>query len=72
MYGLLDGDDAGRAAAERYGRQLGARWRPIELPEGHDLNDLGAQPDGHERFLALLAAARHTEETESKEADHER
>ena len=58
MYGLLDGDDAGRAAAKRFGERLGERWREIRLPEGQDLNDLGRMPGGRERFLALLDVAR--------------
>jgi DNA primase len=58
VYGLLDGDDAGRKAAERFGERLGERWKAVELPEGHDLNDLGRLPDGQARFAALLEAAR--------------
>ena len=59
VWGVLDGDDAGRAAAERFGRQLGHRWQPIQLPEGQDLNDLGRQQDGADRFASLVRAARH-------------
>ena len=59
VYGVLDGDEAGREAAERFGEHLGARWRPIWLPPGSDLNDLGRRPGGRAEFCRLLAAARH-------------
>ena len=58
VYGVLDGDEAGRAAAERFGEQLGERWWPLRLPEGCDLNDLGRRPGGREEFARLVAAAR--------------
>ncbi len=58
VYGVLDGDEAGRAAAERFGEQLGERWRPIRLPEGCDLNDLGRRPSGRAEFFGMLAAVR--------------
>ncbi len=58
VYGVLDGDEAGRAAAERFGKLLGARWRPIRLPEGCDLNDLGRRPGGRAEFFGMLAAVR--------------
>ncbi len=58
VYGVLDGDPAGRAAAERFGRQLGERWQPLRLPDGCDLNDLGRRPDGRAHFFHLLAEAR--------------
>ncbi len=58
VWGVLDGDDAGRAAAERFAQQLGRRWKPLQLPEGHDLNDLGRQPDGAKLFAALVKRAR--------------
>lgn len=57
VYGVLDGDEAGRAAAERFGEQLGDRWRPIRLPDGCDLNDLGQRPGGRAEFYGRLAAA---------------
>jgi DNA primase len=58
IFGVLDGDPAGRAGAERFGAVLGRRWRPIALPDGCDLNDLSRQPDGRRQFFALVAAAR--------------
>jgi len=58
VWGVLDGDDAGRAAAERFGRQLGHRWHPLRLPEGQDLNDLGQQEGGADIFASLVRAAR--------------
>jgi DNA primase len=58
VWGVLDGDDAGRAAAERFGRQLGHRWHPLRLPDGQDLNDLGRQEGGAERFASLVGEAR--------------
>ena len=51
--GVLDGDAAGRVAAERFGVQLGERWLPLTLPEGCDLNDLGRLPDGRATFFRL-------------------
>lgn len=57
VYGVLDGDEAGRRAAEEFGEQLDRRWVPVELPHGADLNDLGRDPAGRERFLALVGAA---------------
>ncbi|MDQ6671576.1 MAG: toprim domain-containing protein, partial [Chloroflexota bacterium] len=58
-FGVLDGDRAGREAAERFGMALGRRWQPVLLPEGSDLNDLGRQPGGRALFFRLVAAARH-------------
>lgn len=58
IYGVLDGDDAGQAAAERFRQQLGHRFHPLPLPAGCDLNDLGRHPHGRREFLRLLAAAR--------------
>jgi DNA primase len=57
VFGVLDADRAGREAAERYGAALGGRWRPLALPDGCDLNDLGRQPDGRRLFFGLVAAA---------------
>jgi DNA primase len=67
VYGVLDGDDAGRAAAERFGEQLGERWRALDLPEGCDLNDLGRRPDGRASFFRLRDAARHIHESVSED-----
>jgi DNA primase len=61
VYGVLDGDAAGRASAERFGRVLGRSWRMVTLPEGCDLNDLGRQPDGRARFRELLAQVQQVE-----------
>lgn len=58
VYGVLDPDDAGRAAAERFAAQLGGRLRPLALPDGCDLNDLGRRPDGRAVFFRLLGDAR--------------
>ena len=58
VYGVLDGDEAGRAASARFAAQLGPRFRPIRLPAGCDLNDLARRPDGRAGFFRLLAAAR--------------
>ncbi len=58
IYGLFDGDTAGRAAGDRAGQQLGQRFRPVSLPEGSDLNDLGRRPDGRALFFERLAAVR--------------
>src|SRR4029453_1443143 len=37
VFGVLDADRGGRAAAERFGAALGERWRSINLPDGLDL-----------------------------------
>ena len=58
IFGVLDADRAGHEAAERFGAALGARWRPLELPPGLDLNDLGRRPDGRRQFFGLVAEAR--------------
>lgn len=58
VYGVLDGDEAGRSGAERFAEQLGDRFCPLQLPDGSDLNDLGRQPEGRREFFRLLAAAR--------------
>jgi DNA primase len=69
VFGVLDGDSAGRAGAERFAEMLGSRWRPITLPEGCDLNDLARQADGRKQFFALVAEARRAAEDE---AGHQR
>jgi DNA primase len=61
VYGVFDGDEAGRAAAARFAERLGARWRPLHLPDGHDLNDLGRRSGGRAEFFRLLAAVRRAE-----------
>lgn len=58
IYGVLDGDAAGRTAAARFGEQLGPRFRPLHLPDGCDLNDLARRPGGRATFFHLLAAER--------------
>lgn len=68
IYGVLDGDEAGRAAAARFGEQLGHRFRPLHLPEGCDLNDLARHPGGRATFFHLLAAERRGS---SKETRHD-
>jgi DNA primase len=66
VFGVLDGDQAGREAAERFGPALGRRWVPLELPRGSDLNDLGCQPGGRALFFRLVADAR-TQKLEASE-----
>ena len=58
VYGVFDGDAAGRAAAARFGALLGERWRPLLLPDGCDWNDLARRPGGRAEFFRLLADAR--------------
>ncbi len=65
VYGVLDADDAGRAAGERFGAVLGRKWVPLALPDGLDLNDLAMRPGGREEFFATLARARRTREEEA-------
>jgi DNA primase len=69
VFGVLDGDRAGREAAERFGVALGRRWVPLELPRGSDLNDLGCQPGGRALFFRLVADAR-TQKFEAVERPH--
>lgn len=57
VFGVLDADTAGREASKRLGEAIGTRWRPIDLPDGCDLNDLGRRPDGRTLFFRLVAAA---------------
>jgi len=54
VYGLLDPDEAGDVGHERLANELGDHFRPIRLPRGMDLNQLGVTPDGRERFRQLL------------------
>jgi DNA primase len=58
VYGVLDADAAGRDAAERFRAQLGARFVPLRLPAGADLNDLGRRLDGRQAFAVALGQAR--------------
>jgi DNA primase len=58
VFGVFDGDAAGDEAAARFGAQLGDRWRPLRLPDGIDLNELGLRPHGRDWFYRLLSAAR--------------
>lgn len=58
VYGVFDGDAAGRAASDRLGAALGERYRALPLPEGLDLSALLGEPDGPGHFRALLAEAR--------------
>jgi DNA primase len=71
VYGALDGDPAGRAAAGRFAAQLGRRFVPLRLPPGRDLNDLGQWPDGRATFDALLERARRLEQGRSVGASGE-
>ncbi len=58
IYGVLDGDEAGQEAAERFGRTLGPRFCPLRLADRCDLNDLACQTHGRQQFFQLLAIAR--------------
>jgi len=58
VHGVLDPDCAGRLGTERFAEMLERRFRPIQLPRGRDLNDLGLEPGGHQEFLSLLAENR--------------
>jgi len=58
IYGVLDSDEAGREAAQRFARVLGRRWHALYLADGCDLNDLAQRPDGRHIFCRLLADAR--------------
>ncbi len=58
VYGVFDADEAGAQASARMAAVLASRWRPVPLPAGCDLNDLGQRRDGRARFFDLLAAVR--------------
>lgn len=58
VWGVFDGDAAGREASARFGELLGQRWRTLQLPEGCDLNDLGRKVKGRAEFFGLLGVAR--------------
>ena len=56
---MLDGDEAGRAASEKYLQQLTkllplVRVRVVELPEGTDVNELWANHLNEGMFVELL------------------
>ena len=55
---VFDADTAGEQASARTSDLLGPRWRPIPLPAGCDLNDLGRRPDGRALFFELLESVR--------------
>jgi len=65
IYGVLDGDEAGQDAAERFGRILSPRFCPLRLPDGCDLNDLACQPRGRQQFFELLATSRRKQSAEN-------
>jgi hypothetical protein len=46
---------------------LGSRWRPLRLPDGVDLNDLGRRPHGRDWFFRLLSAARMSARSEVRD-----
>jgi DNA primase len=59
IYGVFDPDRAGQSAAERFAPLIGARWRPVRLPNGLDLAELAALGDaGRELFHSLVGRAR--------------
>ena len=58
VYGVFDGDAAGRAASARLALALGERYRPLSLPEDRDLSALLGEPGGPAHFRALLAEDR--------------
>jgi len=58
IYGVMDGDEAGQQAAERFGRILSPHFCPLRLPDGGDLNDLACRLHGRQQFFELLAIAR--------------
>src|SRR5260370_175066 len=57
IFGVLDGDRAGREAAERFGVALGRRWQPVLLPEGSDLHHPGRRAGGRAPFFWVVADA---------------
>jgi DNA primase len=66
IYGVLDGDAAGQEAAARFGRVLGPRFCPIQLPDGCDLNDLARRPGGRPEFFRLLVRSRRQRSSEHR------
>ena len=57
VYGVFDGDEAGRAASDRLGLALGERYRALALPDGLDLSALLSRPGGPACFRALMTEA---------------
>ncbi|HUZ76281.1 MAG TPA: toprim domain-containing protein, partial [Chloroflexota bacterium] len=70
---VFDGDVAGNEAASRFAVELGDRLRPLPLPDGCDLNDLGCRPGGHAFFFQLLEQNRraHRERVWTAERNHD-
>jgi len=66
IFGVFDADRAGRETAQRFESTLGARWVPIALPEGEDLNDLGRRLGGRGLFFRLVAEARRSSSSDSR------
>src|SRR5262249_40334889 len=58
IFGVLDADSAGDAAAARFASALCRRWVPIQLPDASDLNNIGCRTDGRALFFRLVSAAR--------------
>ena len=59
IYGVFDPDRSGQSAAERFAPLIGARWRPVRLPNGMDLAELAALGErGRALFDALVGRAR--------------
>jgi len=67
LQGVLDADRGGREGAERFGEILRGRWRPLALPDGLDLNDLGRRPDGRRLFFQLVDMERRKALEEARE-----
>ena len=67
IFGVLDADRGGREGAARFGEVLRARWRPLALPDGLDLNDLGRRPDGRRLFFHLVDMERRKVLEEARE-----
>jgi DNA primase len=59
VYGVFDPDKAGLNAAQRLASMVGARWRPVHLPDGLDLAELATHgPASRALFEALVGRAR--------------
>jgi DNA primase len=57
VYGAFDPDAGGRQASQYFTDLFGHRFRPVQLPEGLDLNDLACTSGGREHFMELLRQA---------------